>query len=103
MAGQDEVHHHRGAAAERRAGAGFEIVGGIGAHEGHLEVGMRVDAAGHDVAAGGVEDAVALEAGADGGDLAVLDGDVGLVGEVGGDDGAVADDGGHDCLPIMIY
>ena len=33
--------------------------------------------------------------GANGGDDAVVDGDVSDVGEIGGDDGAVLDDGGH--------
>ena len=33
---QHEIHDHRGAARHGRPRAGFEIVGGIGAHEGHL-------------------------------------------------------------------
>ena len=48
-----------------------------GAHEGHFEMGVRVDAAGHDVAAGGVEDLVALQVLADGGDHAIVDQNVG--------------------------
>ena len=58
-------------------------------------MGVRIDAAGHDVAAGGVEVFVALEVLADFGDLAAVDGDVCLVGQIGGDDGSVFDDGGH--------
>jgi hypothetical protein len=38
----------------------LEIVGRIGAHEGHFEMRMRIDAAGHDVAAGGIEHLAAL-------------------------------------------
>jgi hypothetical protein len=93
--GQREVDHHGGSARERGAGAGLEIIGRVGAHEGHLQMGMRIDAAGHDIAAGGVELGVADEVGADGGDLAALDQHVGLVGQVGGDDGAVFDGCGH--------
>ena len=78
-----------------RARAALEIVGRIGAHEGHFEMGVRIDAAGHDVAAGGVELVIAMQVLADGDDLAVLDQHVGLPGAVGGDDGAVLDDLGH--------
>ena len=53
--GQAEIDHHRGAAGERRARAALEIVGRIGAHERHFEMGVRIDAARHDVAAGRVE------------------------------------------------
>lgn len=52
--GQAEIHHHRGAAGERRFGSRFEIVGGDGAHERHFEMGMRVDAARDDIGAAGV-------------------------------------------------
>ena len=47
----------RGGAAEGRgARAGFEIVGAGGAAEGHVEMGVAIDAAGEDVHAGGVDD-----------------------------------------------
>ena len=77
-----------------------EILEAVGAHEGHFEVGVRVDAAGHDVAAGGVEHLVALEVLADRRDDAAVDQHVGLVGQVGGDDGAALDHGGHWLLLI---
>ncbi len=94
---QAEVDDHRGAAGKRGGGAGIEIVGGEGAHEGHLHVRVRIDAAGHHVAAGGVDDmvGVVVEIGADGDDLVVLDEDVGLGGEIGGDDRAAFDEFGH--------
>src|SRR4029077_13550009 len=38
--------------------AGFEIVGGGGAAEGHVEMGVRVDASGEDEHSGGVDYAV---------------------------------------------
>ena len=58
---------------------------------------VRIDAARHDVAAGGVEHVIGgvLQVLADLDDLAVLDEDVGLVGDVGGDDRAVLDEFGH--------
>ena len=58
---QAEVDHHRGAARKRCARAALEIVGRIGAHERHFEMGVRVDAARHDVAAGGVELVVGVQ------------------------------------------
>ena len=77
----------------------LEIVGGIGAHERHFEMGMRIDAAGHDITAGRIQRLVAREVRPDLDDPAAIDLDVGLVGEVGGDDGAVLDDCGHDRIP----
>ena len=62
---------------------------------------VRVDAARHDVAAGGVELVVAVQVRADGDDLAVLHQHVGLPGAVGGDDGAVLDDFGHVFVPLI--
>ena len=97
---QAEIDHHGRAAGKRRARAALEIVGRIGAHEGHFEMGVRVDAARHDVAAGGVELVVAVQVRADADDLAVLEQHVGLPGAVGGDDGAVLDDFGHS-VPHM--
>lgn len=90
------------------AGAGLEGVGGVGAAEGHLHVGVPVDAARNDVLAARVDDVLGGErlgrrgAGrGEGGDAAVLDQDVGvdLVGR--GDDEATADDGtaAHAAVP----
>jgi hypothetical protein len=72
-------------------GAGLEVVGADGAAEGHVEVSVDVDAAGDDVVALGREGlpgGIGGERGADGGDAAVLDAEVGFVG-VGGVSAAV--------------
>ena len=58
-------------------------------------MGVRVDAAGHDVAARGVEHGVALQVLADGGDHTVVDENIGRIGHIGGDDGAALDHGRH--------
>ena len=42
--------------ASADGGAGEEVLDGHRAHEGHLHVGVRVDAARHDVGAAGVDD-----------------------------------------------
>ena len=87
----------RGGAAEGRgARAGFEIVGAGGAAEGHVEMGVAIDAAGEDVHAGGVDDfgrRSFRDAGADFLDDFAFDQDVGGECVRGGDDGAVADEG----------
>jgi hypothetical protein len=68
-------------------------------------MGMRIDAARHDIAAGGIQRLVTGEVRPDLDDPAAIDLDVGLVGQVGGDDGSVFDDCGHrtpipwKCLP----
>ena len=65
---------------QRRLGAPFEIVGRHRAHEREFEMRMRIDAAGHDVTAAGVDDLGAgrrFEIGADRGDRAVADEHVG--------------------------
>ncbi|MNT82677.1 hypothetical protein D3C72_2224410 [compost metagenome] len=56
---------------------------------------MRVDAAGHDETAAGVERFVAFEVRADLDDPAAFDLHIGLVGQVGGDDGSTLDDSAH--------
>ena len=99
---QDEVHHHRGAPRQRRPRAGFKIIRRIGAHEGHLQMRMRVNPAGHDEAAGRIQHLVAFQVRSYGGDDASVDQDVGLVGQVGGDDGAVLDDGCHCSSPRIL-
>ena len=74
------IDHHGGAARERRLGAPFEIVGGHRAHELEFEMGVRIDAAGHDVTAAGIDHFGAgrrLEIGADRGDYAVTRKNVG--------------------------
>ena len=55
LIGQAEIHHHRGAAGQARARAAFEIIAGIGAHEGHFQMHMRINPARHHVTACGVQ------------------------------------------------
>ena len=99
---QRKIDNHRRATRQRGAGAAFEIVAGIGAHERHFEMRVRVDPAGHHIAAGCVQFGIALEVFANGRDLAILDRHIGLVGPVVGDDGAVADDRCHgSILPVL--
>ena len=95
-----EVDHHRCAAGQRRLGAALVIVGGIGAHERHVEMGVGVDAAWEDEAALGVERAVALEALADRLDGLAFDQHVSLVGAVCGDDRSAFDDERH--VPTLL-
>ena len=74
------IDHHGGAARQRRLGAPFEIVGRDRAHELELEMGVRIDAARHDVAAAGIDHLGAgrrFEIGADRGDYAVAEKNVG--------------------------
>ena len=99
---QHEINQHGGAAGGRRKGARLEGLGRGGAHERHLQMGVRVDAAGDDIGIRGVNGFVALQVLADPGDLLALDQDVGLPGAIGGDDGAALDDFGHgSSLPII--
>jgi len=51
-----EVDDRRRAARRGARGAGEEVVGAHRAHEGKLHVHVRIDPAGHDVRAAGVED-----------------------------------------------
>ena len=62
-------------------------------------MGVGVNAAGHDVAAGGIECFIAAQIGPDLDNDIALDLDVGLVGQVRGHDGAVLDDFVHGCVP----
>ena len=93
--GNDEIDEHRRAARQRRARPAVVIVGGTGAHERHVEVGVRIDAAGHDETALGVDHLVAVEAGADRFDRLALNQHIGDIGTVSGDDGSAFDQSGH--------
>ncbi len=102
-----EVDDGGGSADGCGDGAGAVIVSGDGAAEGHVEMGVHVDAAGHNEQTRGIDDGVAV-GGDVGGDL--LDGlavkeDVGFVLSVGVDDGAVLDQGGHKafCFSGAVY
>ena len=54
--GTDEIENGGGAAGRRRRRAAKEVVRHHGAHHRQLHVGVRVDAAGHDVAAASLDD-----------------------------------------------
>ncbi len=101
---QGEVDDGGGSAHGCGDGAGAVIVGGYGAAEGHVEMGVHVDAAGHNEETGGIDHGVA-GSGNVGGDLpdrlSVTE-DVGLVLSVGVDDGAILDQGGHKALCSML-
>src|ERR1019366_2743426 len=89
-----EIDDGGGAAEGGGAGAGEEIVGAGGAAEGHVEVGVAIDAAREDVHAGGVDDGGiggGGDAGADFLDDFARDEDVGGDGVGGGDDFTVTD------------
>src|SRR5690606_9947492 len=100
-----EVDDGGGAAPGGGPGAGPEGVGGAGAAERQLHVGVRVGAAREHVLPGGVSGAVGGErlggrgaGGGEGGDAAVLDQDVGVDLVRGGDDESTPDDGtAHAC------
>ncbi len=72
-------------------GAGLEVVGGSRAPEGHVQVGVDIDASGHDQLAGGVDHVVGgkVQPLPDEGDHAPVDVEVRLVAVRCGDDGAV--------------
>src|ERR1700733_12233737 len=93
-----EVDQRRGAAEGCGFCAGFEIVGGRGAAEGHVEVSVDVDASGEEEHAGDVDDAVGLFDGdvwRDVFDLFADDQDVGFFGFGRGYYGAVAEEEAH--------
>jgi hypothetical protein len=93
-----EVDQGGGPAVGGGDGAALEVVGGGGAAEGHVEVGVHVDAPRHDQLAGGVDHRVGghAEALADVGDHALVDVDVRVVAIGRGDHGTVLHEGrGH--------
>ena len=96
-----EINHHCGAAGQRGACARLEIVGRVGAHERHFEMGVRVDPARHHIAAGGIQRLVRAQPLTDLRDLPVLDQHIGLVGAICGDDGAVLDYRAHGVSPLL--
>ena len=57
-----EIDNRRGPADGCGPRAGLEVVGGVGAAEGHVEMRVRVDAAGQKQQAGGVDDGFAAVA-----------------------------------------
>ena len=102
LAGQDEINQHGGPAGRRRPGAGLEGLGGGRAHERHFQMRVRVDPAGDDIGLRGIDDLVAGQVLADGGDLLAFDQDIGLPGPVRGEDGAALDDFAHSRPPLHL-
>ena len=98
---QREIHHHRGATGQRGARAGLEIIRGISAHEGHFQMRMRVNPAGHDIAAGGVQHLIASQILANLGNHAMFDLHIRLIGQIGCNNGSTFDDFGHSSLPVL--
>ncbi len=90
-----EVDNHRRAARKRRLGAALVVVGGIGPHERHIEMGVRIDAARHDEAVRRVERAVAFQRFANRLDRLAFDEHVRLVRPIRGDDRSAFDDERH--------
>lgn len=80
--GNHEVDDRGGAAGQARGGAAVEVFAGHRAHEGQLHVGMRVDAAGHQVLAAAIEHFAAcgnFQVVTDGFDQAIGTEDIGAV------------------------
>src|SRR5262249_12666063 len=91
-----EVDQRGGAAKGGGGGAGLEIVGAGSAAEGHVEMGVDVDAAWEQEEIVGIDDlggVLGRELRGDGGDFFAVDTEVDSGGVGGGDDGAVLDDG----------
>jgi len=90
---EGEVDDGGGASDGRGLCAGGVVVSGCGTAEGHVEVGVDVDATGEDEEVGGVDEGVVggVDVGGDAGDLFVLDEDVEFGRGFGGDNGAVFD------------
>ncbi|MNC24907.1 hypothetical protein D3C75_729770 [compost metagenome] len=96
--GDDEVDDRGGATGQARGGAAEEVLAGHGTHERQLHVGMRVDAAGHQVLAAAVEDLAVggrFEVLPDGADQAIGTQDIGGVTLFVGDHGGATDQQGH--------
>ena len=105
-----EVDDGGGATPCRGPGADFESVGGEGAAKGQFHVGVAVDAAGHHIAAGGVDDRLGTRGGRGRGVTAWLeqgsnrlpvDEYVDVVAAGGADHGSVLDEGRHSFSPCF--
>ena len=92
LAGDAEVNDHGRAAGQGRARTALVVICCAGAHEGHVEMRVRINAAGDNVAALGVNGFAGCQPRADGGDDLALNQHVGLVGAVRGNDRAALDD-----------
>jgi hypothetical protein len=104
--GNAEIDHHGRAATERRLGAPFEIVGRYAAHEGQFEMGVRIDAARHHIAAAGIDDlgpGWRFDGRRKGSDGLAFDQDIGAAGMIMVDHRAAADQDGHAISRQSIY
>ena len=96
--GNHEVDDRGGAAGQACGGAAEEVLAGHRAHEGQLHMGVRVDAAGHQVLAAAVEHLTAsggVEVVANGLDQAVCAQHIGAVALLMGDQGGATDQQRH--------
>ncbi|MNC47707.1 hypothetical protein D3C75_967850 [compost metagenome] len=99
--GNDEVDDRGGAAGKAGSGAAIEVLAGHGTHEGQLHMGVRVDAAGHQVLAATIEDLAAVgevEVGADGLDHTVGTEHVGTITFLMGNQGGTTNHKRHQRL-----
>src|ERR1700756_4356883 len=90
-----EINERRGPPENCGASAGFEVVCAGGPAEGHVEVGVHVDATGKHIFSCGIDNlprVVARKSLAEGGDLGSADSNVALEGVSWGGDPAVYDD-----------
>jgi hypothetical protein len=94
---QDEVDDRGGAAMQRGERSGLVIVTAEGAHERHVQMHVRVDAAGHHELAFCVDHfgTGCMQVVPDGFDVFAFDEDIGAVEVGGGDYGSVLDEEGH--------
>ena len=103
--GNAEVDDHRRAAGKPCLGAPLEIIGGDLAHEHQFHVGVRVDAARHDVAATRIDNPGTrrrIELRSDGDDLAAVDQHIGALRMVMVDDGSAANKRAHGCCLLPV-
>src|SRR5208283_72216 len=89
-----KVDQRGGSTESRGPGSGFKVVGAGGAAEGHIQMGMNIDAAGKHILPRGLKNSLSILAGeilADGRNFAICDSDVGHVSIRRGDHRSVAD------------
>ena len=104
--GAAHFNQGRGATDQRGFAGGLVVVLGKGAHEGEVDVDVRIDETGEDILAGGIDDFRALwgfEIGADGGDDFSSAEHIGDEGLLGSDDGAVANEEAHEADTITLF
>ena len=102
VTGNTKIHHHRRAACQSRLGAALVIIRRAGAHKRHVKMGMRVNAAGHDITALGVNDVFALQALSDRSNDLAFNQNIGLVGAIRCYNRAVFNDSRHEKPPSFM-